>query len=115
MPEERRVRYVSDEEAAHPKRELGELPALSRQGSASSLRSGGVRRRSVDPALALPIEYRTLSIHIDDTRERQVDAEAQALKAKSKTAAGWSCHITPCAEADLVQNWPILTGTQSPI
>jgi len=62
VPEKRRIiRYLDDEEAVQPQNELSRL---SRRASvASSMSSDRVRRRSIDPALALPIEYRTLYVH----------------------------------------------------
>ena len=82
-----RVRYAADEEAIRPTRSIENQPSLSRQNSvASSVRSGGGRRRSIDPALALPIEYRTLSIHVTDTQER-LPAEP-AFKTESRAAEG---------------------------
>lgn len=64
VPEKRRViRYIDDDEEAA--RQQDDLPRLQRRGStASSMTSvysaDRVRRRSIDPALAIPIEYRTL-------------------------------------------------------
>ena len=59
VPEKRRVRYAGDEEAR------GDGPMLSRQlSSVSQMSTRSARstnqRRSIDPALAMPIEYRTL-------------------------------------------------------
>lgn len=57
---ERRIRYADDGEVGEAR---GEGPKLARQlstasqMSVSSVRSG---RRSIDPATALPIHYRTL-------------------------------------------------------
>ena len=62
VPEKRRIRYADDEEAQEAR---GVGPMLSRQlSSASQLSTRSnrsiTRRRSIDPALAIPIEYRTL-------------------------------------------------------
>ena len=63
VPEKRRIRYADDEEIQEAR---GTGPALSRQLSSASHMStrsnasGLARRRSIDPALAIPIEYRTL-------------------------------------------------------
>lgn len=67
VPEKRRVIHYhagADEEAAMPSSSV-EGPKLARSNTnasnASSTRSGGIERcRSIDPALAVPIEYRTL-------------------------------------------------------
>ena len=62
VPEKRRIRYADDEEAQEAR---GVGPILSRQLSSisqMSIRSNRsiTRRRSIDPTLAIPIEYRTL-------------------------------------------------------
>ena len=57
---ERRIRYADDEEAGEAP---GDGPKLSRQlSTASHMSTSSVRsrRRSIDPATALPIHYRTL-------------------------------------------------------
>jgi hypothetical protein len=61
-PEKRRIRYAPAEAGAVMDA-IGEAPPLNRRDSTMSIRSGGIqRRRSIDPALALPIEYRTLCV-----------------------------------------------------
>ena len=63
VPEKRRIRYANDEEIQEAR---GVGPMLSRQLSSISQMStrsnvsDRVRRRSIDPALVIPIEYRTL-------------------------------------------------------
>lgn len=63
VPEKRRIRYADDEEMQEAR---GIGPMLSHQlstvsqTSIRSTASGITRRRSIDPALAIPIEYRTL-------------------------------------------------------
>ncbi|MCJ1395670.1 hypothetical protein MMC18_008556 [Xylographa bjoerkii] len=85
VPEKRRIRYADDEEVQDAR---GVGPMLSRQLSSMSQMSTRsnrsiTRRRSIDPALAIPIEYRTLSFHIEETKEKEF-AEARTAK---KTAA----------------------------
>jgi hypothetical protein len=61
VPEKRRIRYADDEEIQEAR---GIGPTLSRQLSSISQMStrsaDRVRRRSIDPSLVIPIEYRTL-------------------------------------------------------
>ena len=62
VPEKRRIRYADDEEIQEAR---GIGPTLSRQLSSMSQMSIRSNRslthgRSIDPALAIPIEYRTL-------------------------------------------------------
>ena len=93
LHEKRRIiRYADDDEEARDgplspgigPANPGTRPALSRQMSNSSLASARSGIRS-NPALAIPIEYRTLSFNIEDTRERQL---ADAKTAKEKATAG---------------------------
>ncbi len=98
VPGFRRVRYASrgnndagrgnDEEAGFIGGVDIEGVKLSRQltsGSNMSTRSGGLQRsRSIDPALAVPIEYRTLSFGIGEHQAREL---AEAKKIKNQTAS----------------------------
>ena len=90
VPEKQRtIRY--DAEQVNLRNEVSTsfaLPPLRRSntsGSAMSTASARSRARSVDPAIALPIEYRTLSFNIEQTREREI---AEAKSAKEKAAKG---------------------------
>ena len=86
----RRIRYFDDEESnptgGGPSGDVGH--ALRRTQSTysvhslSSMRSG---RRVVDPAIILPVQYRTLSYTISTQRE---EAVAQAKDAREKAAVG---------------------------
>ncbi|KAI9681771.1 MAG: hypothetical protein M1829_000516 [Trizodia sp. TS-e1964] len=77
-----RIRYAVDEEAM-----LNEHPKLSRTlstGSQMSIRSyhsASGRRASIDPATAIPIEYRTISYQIEEPKEAE-RARADAKRAK---------------------------------
>lgn len=76
LAEKRRVHYIEDEDLPdyHPNDEFG-LP-LHRTRSAGStysihsLRSVHGRTRAVDPAIALPIQYRTVSFNVSNSQER---------------------------------------------
>jgi sodium/potassium-transporting ATPase subunit alpha len=54
-------------------------PTLRRSNSNISINSMHSRRGSIDPASALPIQYRTVSIQIDESKEKYV-AEIQKVK-----------------------------------
>ncbi|KAI9832078.1 MAG: hypothetical protein M1826_002406 [Phylliscum demangeonii] len=68
-----RIRYAADPESA-----TADLPRLARhasttsQMSVQSVRSATRRRGSIDPASALPVQYRTLSVQIEETRDRDL-------------------------------------------
>ena len=66
-------------------------PTLKRSNSNASISSNTSRRGSIDPSNALPIQYRTVSIQIEDSRE---DVLRDALKAKDATARGMLLHLT---------------------
>jgi len=100
VPEKRRViRYIDDEEAAQPQNQPSRL--RRRASVASSVASVQVNRRSIDPTLVIPIEYRTLyvsistpswpitnrcrSFHIGDTQERKT---VEARKTNNEAASG---------------------------
>lgn len=97
----RRIRYFDDDEvqnAAGPSgNDLG--PPLRRHDSTfsvhsfSSVRSG---QRVVDPTLALPVQYRTLSYTIANTSDKALD---KARDAREKTAIGmcpYTCLYRSC-------------------
>ncbi len=60
-------------------------PALQRTNSNISINSVHSRRGSIDPASALPIQYRTVSFQIEETKEKNV---AELQKAKDTAAKG---------------------------
>jgi hypothetical protein len=95
----RRVRYVDDEENGGPSN-IGNFGSpLTRRASTwsvhslSSVRSG---RRAVDPTIALPIQYRTLSYDIE-----QVKTIEKAKDAREKAAVGESQVISPICRGSL--------------
>lgn len=61
-------------------------PSLYRTHSAGSMSIRSVRSRHVDPNIALPIQYRTVSFNIEESRAK--DAVGLA-KAKDKTTKGF--------------------------
>jgi len=87
----RRIRYFDDEEEnptgggpssadmGHPLRRTASTYSVH---SLSSVRSG---RRNIDPAIILPVQYRTLSYTISTQREQDV---AKVKDARDKTAIG---------------------------
>lgn len=81
----RRIRYIDDDEeamgAAGPSRPLRRRNSTYSVHSLSSVRSG----RAVDPSLALPVQYRTLSYTIANADEA---AAAKAKDAREKAAIG---------------------------
>lgn len=101
----RRIRYVDDDDGPNgddvSPGEIG-YPLRRRASSFSihsvqSMRSG---LRTVDPALALPIQYRTISFNISQSKERQ-EAEAVDIKEAKKKAEGGKrqYHVSmPCAK-----------------
>lgn len=94
LADKRRIRYIDDEELPNyrPNVEFG-LP-LTRQRSAAwaysihSLTSVQSRSRTVDLAVALPIQYRTVSFSISYSQERRLtdvhDKEEKALKGRRR-------------------------------
>lgn len=77
LAEKRRIRYADDEiqEIGHP------LRRTKSTHSVHSMRSG---RRSIDPSVALPIQYRTLSYNIEDSqRKPSVHHEKKSKKQSS--------------------------------
>jgi len=70
----------ADEEAgANPRR------SLHRTNSNLSIHSAHSRRGSIDPASALPIQYRTVSYQINESKEKNI---AEIQKAKDSAAKG---------------------------
>jgi sodium/potassium-transporting ATPase subunit alpha len=60
-------------------------PALQRSNSNLSINSMHSRRGSIDPAAALPIQYRTVSYQIAESKEKDA---AELKKAKDTAAKG---------------------------
>lgn len=60
-------------------------PGLQRTTSNASVNSAHSRRGSIDPASALPIQYRTVSFQINESKERDV---AELKKVKDTAAKG---------------------------
>lgn len=100
MPASRRViRYADDEEAGETstdarrlQRRLSTISQISTASSQNSATNNSnaiqrARRGSIDPRLGIPIEYRTLSIHVEQTRERNEREQAIKDSLKVKEAA----------------------------
>ncbi|KAF3937610.1 hypothetical protein ABW19_dt0204145 [Dactylella cylindrospora] len=84
----RRVFFADAESSAQDsklKRQLSNISQISVASNATSIRS----RKVVDPAIALPVQYRTVSYAIDD------NSRVEALKEKQKDKK-----ITELAESD---------------
>jgi hypothetical protein len=85
----RRIHYVDDEENGGPSKIINLGSPLTRRTSTwsvhslSSVRSG---RRGVDPTIALPIQYRTLSYDVEQVKtiEKAKDAREKAAVGKSQ-------------------------------
>jgi sodium/potassium-transporting ATPase subunit alpha len=60
-------------------------PTLQRSNSNISIHSVHSRRGSIDPASALPIQYRTVSFQIAESKEKNA---AEIQKAKDNAAKG---------------------------
>jgi len=60
-------------------------PSLHRTNSNISINSVHSRRGSIDPASALPIQYRTVSFQINESKEKNA---AEIQKAKDTAAKG---------------------------
>lgn len=60
-------------------------PTLHRSNSNISINSAHSRRGSIDPASALPIQYRTVSFQIAESKEKNA---AELQKAKDSAARG---------------------------
>ena len=68
---------------------------LYRSTSNASINSSASRRGSIDPAHALPIQYRTVSIHIEESRDKVAQ---DAVKVKDATAKGLLDPMSPATE-----------------
>ncbi|KAI9810977.1 MAG: hypothetical protein M1827_005708 [Pycnora praestabilis] len=91
-----RIRYADEEEA-----NWQEQNTLSRRFSTSSqlsINSVHTRRASIDPAAALPVTYRTLSINIEESKERAQVEEKKARDHASAELADLDWHIISVQE-----------------
>jgi len=83
-----RVQWTeADIEAGKPR------PILHRTNSNASINSSTSRRGSIDPASALPIQYRTVSYQINETKEQDVK---DLQKAKNSAAKGMLLDYHAC-------------------
>jgi sodium/potassium-transporting ATPase subunit alpha len=81
-----RIHWTSDDvEAGGAK----PRPGLHRSNSIISINSVHCRRGSIDPASALPIQYRTVSFQIEESKEKNI---AVVQKAKASAAKGTYLH-----------------------
>lgn len=92
----RTIRYADDEIEAAPLDRTtsssnavwSSLPRLRRQGSTSSIVSERSMSRNVDPALALPTIYKTVSFNITTTTQEREAHKHSAKDAKAKAGDG---------------------------
>lgn len=90
-----RIRYAEDDEGhVGHERPPHRNRHLSRQSSVGSLsiHSTGGGNRTVEPASALPITYRTLSIEVDEGLHKKQDAAKRAKEKASVGLAGLEWH-----------------------
>ncbi|KAM4062702.1 E1-E2 ATPase domain-containing protein [Hirsutella rhossiliensis] len=95
-----RVHWRDDEEQGRSRRRS--RPPLSRTNSADSLAIRSIHSRGpVDPALTLPIQYRTVSFQIEESKGRDRAQLARAADTAAKDLSDLEWHIiTP---ADVAQ------------
>lgn len=84
-------------------------PNLHRSNSNISINSAHSRRGSIDPASALPIQYRTVSFQIAESKEKNA---AEIKKAKDSAAKGRTPFSPRFYELIDIQNSGILIGTR---
>ncbi|KAI9734856.1 MAG: hypothetical protein M1834_001935 [Cirrosporium novae-zelandiae] len=72
------IQYATDEEAANSPR-----PKLSRQNSSLSIHSIRPHRNTIDPSTIIPPVYRTISIGLEESKERDI---LELKKAKQEFA-----------------------------
>lgn len=63
-------------------------PHLRRSNSNISINSAHSRRGSIDPSAVLPIQYRTVSFQIAQSKEKNEKNAAELQKAKNSAAKG---------------------------
>lgn len=81
-PNASRIQWTdADVEVARPR------PTLHRSSSNISINSDHPRRGSIDPASALPIQFRTVSYQINEAQEKDI---YELKKAKKSAAKGMS-------------------------
>ena len=108
----RTIRYADDEIEAAPERANSSIPwpnlpsgRLKRHDSTNSLRSERSMSRSVDPALALPAVYRTVSFNISTSQEKKPEHTKEAIKAKAKAGVGTSTTTHVFVRVDEMLTW----------
>lgn len=80
-----RIQWDEDDIEAASCRDWERPRALKRSCSMTSVGSGRSIRQSIEPASALPIQYRTVSIQIEDSKAEKL---LETKKAKDVTAKG---------------------------
>ncbi|KAH9905655.1 Na,H/K antiporter P-type ATPase [Xylariomycetidae sp. FL2044] len=88
------VRWDDDEEAARPSR------GLRRAHSSGSMSIRSARsRREVDPSVALPVQYRTVSFQIEESKQRDASALSHAKDVATKELSLLEWHTVSTDEA----------------
>lgn len=91
LAEKRRIRYVDDAE------EIG-APLARRNSTYSIHLIRSTRARSIDPTLALPIQYRTLSYSIEDRQQKPAKSARKRETQTTEAVADLDWHIIPESE-----------------
>ncbi|KAL7623518.1 hypothetical protein AAE478_007201 [Parahypoxylon ruwenzoriense] len=88
------IKWNNDEEAGHNSR------GLRRAHSSSSMSIRSVRsRREVDPSIALPIQYRTVSYQIEESKQRDTPALPATKDTATKELSSLEWHTISTEEA----------------
>lgn len=103
-----RVQWTSVEDGIAP---VDYVPPLRRSTSRRSLTDGPSRRASIDPSSALPVAYRTVSIHISESKEVQLASRNLVKNSVADGPSRSNCLEPVCANSH--QNWVVLNGTHS--
>ncbi|RDA84279.1 hypothetical protein CP532_3350 [Ophiocordyceps camponoti-leonardi (nom. inval.)] len=83
-----------DEEQGRPRRRSSRPPPPSRSSSVDSLAIRSIHsRRPVDPALTLPIQYRTVSFQIEESKGRDRAELARVANTAAKDLADLEWHV----------------------
>lgn len=80
-----RIRWHDEHTARGRTGQSSASRALHRSHSAGSLSIRSARSRQVDPNIALPVQYRTVSFNIEESKAKDV---ANAAQVKDKTTKG---------------------------
>ncbi|KJZ76883.1 hypothetical protein HIM_03760 [Hirsutella minnesotensis 3608] len=101
-----RIRW-GDEEQGRPRRRSSR-PPLSRTNSQDSLAIRSITSRAqVDPALTLPIQYRTVSFQIEESKGRDRAELARAANSAAKDLSDLEWHtITPADVTERLRTSP---------